>query len=550
MRSPAVAIAWEFRQRHRWGLIVLTGYLLVLAMIRLLSVEPGQRVNFDDAESFALMVIVPLTSTFMYFLAVFSFGLSGDLAARQSIYPARMFTLPVTTDALAGWPMLYGTAAMALLWTATRLLGAWPTEVDGRPFAIPLIWPALLAASLLAWTQALTWMPYPLPALRVIVTVLWLATIDAVVMVALHYKASEPVMLAILAPHVPLAYLTARFAVSRARRGDVPDWRVMFTWLGRIADVLPRRRDRFPSPGRAQVWFEWRQHGRSLPALVGILLPFELALLFVFNETPVIVFEILVAVLLTPPFMAAFVAATVSKSNPGGSASYGMTPFVATRPLTSASLIAAKLKATTRSTLAAWLLVIVAIPVAMRLAGTLPLVKDWTHHLIEFVGMPRAIVIVLLGFMGLLASTWKQLVKSLYIGMSGREWVAKASVFVALAILAIIVPLAHWVIGSRFLMGVLWNALPWIAAVLVCFKLSAAFWIVMRLHDGRLVSDRAILIGATCWAVVVVTLYGLLVWLVPALLFRGYFLALVAILAVPLARLSAAPLALAWNRHR
>ena len=49
----------------------------------------------------------------MYFLAVFSFGLSGDLAARQSMYPARMFTLPVTTAALAGWPMLYGTAAMA-----------------------------------------------------------------------------------------------------------------------------------------------------------------------------------------------------------------------------------------------------------------------------------------------------------------------------------------------------------------------------------------------------------------------------------------------------
>jgi len=29
-----------------------------------------------------------------------------------------------------------------------------------------------------------------------------------------------------------------------------------------------------------------------------------------------------------------------------------------------------------------------------------------------------------------------------------------------------------------------------------------------------------------------------------------YFLALLAILAIPLARVSAAPLALAWNRHR
>lgn len=48
----------------------------------------------------------------MYCLAVFSYGLSGDLAARQSMYPARMFALPVTTTALAGWPMLYGTSAV------------------------------------------------------------------------------------------------------------------------------------------------------------------------------------------------------------------------------------------------------------------------------------------------------------------------------------------------------------------------------------------------------------------------------------------------------
>src|SRR5207244_3244872 len=140
MRSPAAAVAWAFRQRHRWGLIAVTGYLLGLATIRFLFLEPGQGIDFEDAPGFALAVVVPLT------------------------------------------------------------------------------WPARLAASLLAWTQALTWMSYPLRGLRVIITVLWLTVIDAVVMVALEYKASEPVMLAILAPHVPLAYLAARFAVARARR--------------------------------------------------------------------------------------------------------------------------------------------------------------------------------------------------------------------------------------------------------------------------------------------------------------------------------------------
>jgi len=324
----------------------------------------------------------------------------------------------------------------------------------------------------------------------------------------------------------------------------------MFARLRRIADVLPRRRDHFPSPARAQEWFEWRRHGRSLPAMVGMVVPFELALLFVFREAPVIIFETLLFVLLTPPFMAIFAAATVSKSSPDRSDSYGVTPFMATRPLTSASLIAAKLKVTIRSTLAAWLLVIVAIPIALRLSGTWPVVIEWAGDLVETVGTPRAIVIVLLGFTGLLASTWKQLVQSLYIGMSGREWVVKASVFVALSLLAVIVPLAHWILENGSVMAALWNAIPWILAVLVCLKLSAAAWIATRLHDRRLLSDRTLVIGAVCWDVAVFALYGLLVWLLPTVLFRGHFLALVAILAIPLARLSAAPLALAWNRHR
>src|SRR5437588_1761656 len=226
MRSSAVAIAGEFRQRHRWGLIAVTGYFFILAMIKLVILERGQRIDLDD-ESFAFFVIVPLSATFIYFLAVFTFGLSGDLSARQSIYPPRMFTLPVTSAALAGLPMVYGTTAMAILWFGSRLLALWPSDVD-----VPVIWPALLAAALLAWTQALTWMPYPLPGLRVIITVLWLVAIDSTVMVALNFKASERVMLTILAPHLPLAYFAARFAIARARSGVIPDWRRIFARLG------------------------------------------------------------------------------------------------------------------------------------------------------------------------------------------------------------------------------------------------------------------------------------------------------------------------------
>jgi hypothetical protein len=523
----------------------LASYLLGVATLKLVILGPGRAVNVDDADRVAIAVVVPLAATFTYLLAVFSYGLGGDLAARESMYPARMFTLPVTTEALVAWPMLYGSAAMAILWLATRLLAVWPTGVE-----IPWIWPALLAAVLLAWTQALTWMAYGLPGMRVIVAVLWLAAIDVVVIVAVHFNAGEPVMVAILAPQVPVAYVVARVAVARARRGDVPDWRAVFVRLWRIAD-LSRQQQPFPSPAHAQRWFEWQRSGRSLPALVGIVLPFELALLFAAdNNTPALVWLILLGALLTPSFMAAFAAATARTSNTVVTDAYGVTPLVATRPLTSAALAGAKLQMAIRSTLAAWLLVLAAIPLALTLSGTWPVVIERVRHGIELVGPRRAVVFALLVFSGLWLSTWRQLLVNLYVGLSGRAWLTKASVFLALSFLTLIGPIVQWIIDDSSARGALWDALPWLIAILVGVRMSVAAWIVTRLYSTRLLSDRILVTGAACWLVLVFALYGLLGWLVSGPLIPRYFLVLVSILAIPLVRPSAAPLALAWNRHR
>ena len=72
MRSPAAAIGWELLRRHRCGLTAVACYLLVLAVYRLLILDPGQTVSFEDSESFAFAVMVPISITFMYFLALFA----------------------------------------------------------------------------------------------------------------------------------------------------------------------------------------------------------------------------------------------------------------------------------------------------------------------------------------------------------------------------------------------------------------------------------------------------------------------------------------------
>src|SRR5438309_7311702 len=459
------------------------------------------------------------------------------------MYPARMFTLPVTNAALVGWPMLYGTAAMAILWLAARLFAVWPSGIE-----IPLIWPALLAAALLAWTQALTWMPYGLPGIRLIVAVLCLAALDTVVLLAIHFKAREPMMLAILAPQLPLAYLVARFAVARARRGDVPDWRGMFALASNA--VRTRRRDHFPSPARAQAWFEWRRHGRSLPALVGLLLPFEVALLWLAKDAPAFVFEILFLALITPPFMAAFTAWTVSQPNPQVRDSYGVPPFIATRPLTSAELIAAKLKMAMWSTLAAWLLVLVAVPLALEWSGTWSVVTERARRMNVAIVTPRAATVVLLILAGFIVATWKQLVQSLHIGLTGREWIVKGCVLLTLTFLILLGPIVEWIIDSPSGQRAIWNALRLILAGLVGRKMSAAAWFATRLARSRLLGGRALVAGAASWVLAVLALYGVLVWFFSTPFVARYVLALIAILAVPLARISAAPLALALNRPR
>jgi hypothetical protein len=514
-----------------------------LAGIKVLVLVEGFPVHFDPGEIFAMFVGIPMTVVFTYFLAVFSYGLEGDLAAPRSMYPARMFTRPVTTASLAAWPMLYGAATTAILWTVIRLLALWPSSLH-----VPLIWPGMLLVAHLGWTQALTWLPYGLPGLRVLVVILWLTVIDIIVLLALHLEVSEPVMAAILLPLIPLAWPVARSAVARARRGDVPDWHGGFTWLPGLAR-LARRASPFTSPAGAQAWFEWRRNGWSLPVWVGILLPPELLLLRAAGPSTTLVVEILLGVCLTPVIMATFAAVTVSRSSPNARASYSLSPFIAARPLTSAQLVAAKLTQSLWSTAIAWLLVLVAIPLGLQLSGEMPLAVERARRLAEVVGTPRAVGFLLLLVAGFVAATWKQLVQSLYIGLTGREWLSKGSVFIMVTVLVCLGPIAVWIVETRRV-GVVWLALPTVLAVLVGCKMIAAMWIAVRLYRHRLVRDSTLLIGAACWCVAVFALYGVLVWMAATAYVPRYLLMLLAILAMPLARVSAAPLALGWNRHR
>jgi hypothetical protein len=194
--------------------------------------------------------------------------------------------------------------------------------------------------------------------------------------------------------------------------------------------------------------------------------------------------------------------------------------------------------------------VLVAITASLTFSQAWPIVMGWVDWSVEYFGRTRAIFIALFGLAALIASTWKQLVQNLCIGLTGRGWLIKANVFGTLSLLVVLGPLVLWTIGSKRAVVTLWDALPWIFTALVVVKMSAAAWILTRLHASRLVRERTLVIAAAGWSIAVLALWGSLAWLFAVPHVPRYLFGLLAILLLPLARVSAAPLAFDWNRHR
>ena len=111
--------------------------------------------------------------------------------------------------------MALGAATVGGLWLVTSGL---VLRRAGLP--VPLLWPALFAAGVLAWTQALVWLPLPLVALRVFVIVPALSGLLAAAIVGAAYHIAPAILALASAALLPLAYAVAVAGVAQgaARR--------------------------------------------------------------------------------------------------------------------------------------------------------------------------------------------------------------------------------------------------------------------------------------------------------------------------------------------
>ncbi len=550
MHRPTIPVLWEVWRRHRW---VLVASLVYFVAISSLSHAVSDRVIFgldlsihEDAIFFVLLFLAcPLV---VGLIPLFAYACNADIVGRESTFPTRMLTLPLTTRALVGWPMVYGTVAIALSWLAVGSLVLRPGGLN-----VPLWWPAALLAGCLAWLQALLWRPFGLPGLRIVAAVVPIGVLVAVSSLRWMAGLPEPVVSLLLAGTIPPAYAVATAGVSRARRGDQPDWLWLEAWAQRVAGWFTRRGRSFASPSRAQVWFEWRRNGLALSIFVVLAILFLATLIIVNRHNPRFPPDSLARSpiqLLTIPILAAMMVGSGWGNCGDPRRGPAIPAFLSTRPMTGTGLIWAKMKAAAIGAAVAWGMTLAAVVLMVLLTGAwAELAGQWNLLTKDFSAVQKAASVVL-GVVLLLGSTWKSMLVNLFLGLAGRTWVMSVAVLVFVLAMAAAIPLGYWVFMHPEYHADLWTAAPWLLASAAVLKLFVGGWLGHAVVRRHLVPARFMIRLLAGWVLTVGGLIVLLCWLVPGSLAPWYLLAACVVLLMPLVRISLAPLALAWNRHR
>jgi hypothetical protein len=540
MKTPALAIGWTIWCRHRGGLsatAICVVLVVVACAVSRATLGPGEALQACGEAA------VPLAVCALYLVAVFAYGFDSDLATAGTAFPSRMFTLPVRTAALAGWPMAYGAAAVGSLWLITASLIFRPAGLD-----VPLWWPALLAAAQLAWMQALAWWPFGLAWLRIVVALLVAHLPITGTMLALRLV-PEWVVSALLVVVLAAGLVAAWAGVARARGGEVASWR----WLTNFGMSFDRRslpRIGFSSAARALTWFELRRHGLALPLIVAIVVPLCLVSLFLEEINPPILVRNLGLVLVVPLFFAAMAGGSVGRNNQWVREHYGISSFAATRPVTTAAMVAAKLRAAGRTTLVTWGLTLAMLMVAIFASGANQVLGTMLDAWLDARPAAEVIATVVVAAVLLVLFTWKRIVESLLVGLTGREWLIKTAVVVWLFVGFNVAFLFLWLLINTEYHETLRRGMPWMMAVLASLKLGLGAVAICALRRKQLVEDRTLFMLGLVWFAMFANLVSVLAWLIPSEIAPVYTVGLGVLLMMPFARFAAMPLALDWNRHR
>lgn len=545
MKSPALAMARQLWTRHRLGLSISAASLLLMVV----AFPPILR-SFDSP----LVLVLTLTPACLVATYVANLLLFTDEVGNMDAgYPRRMFVLPVSTRTLVLWPMLIALVTVLTLWLIIAVLiyrrGGY------RP---PLLLPALALAVIMAWTQTLSWMPPMNKQVRIYLAMIGftvLAGLPSWLLITERVSSRELTVLGLI--ELPALCGLALLGVTHARRGyewsfglqDLSDR----SWAA--LDRLRRQPPNFPTPARAQLWYEDRCHAWIMNGLAY----FQLFMIYLFailspsrpgNKAT---FSITLGCLAgTPLLMAMFQGTTLGRTSPAWSRQRGFMNFLAVRPILTGDMVSAKYRMAARSVLHQWIVVVFMITSWALWKGYAGDMADFYRSFAGRYPGWRGPAILALAALLLPIITWKHVTDTLVPVLTGRKWLQDGAVMGGLAVVMCLIAAGLWCgthpeVLVRIIPPLIWLAGAWVmikAVVALC-----AFHLALR---RGLLRDESVIAIVAAWlvlAAVTLTLVHLL--LPPGRLAVPRLAALLASLgALPLARFALAPLALDWNRRR
>jgi hypothetical protein len=531
----------------------------------------------QKSDGMDLLAYLPMgLSIFLTF--VFCNFTESDRRGRFDGFPSRLFALPISTRTLLIAPMLFSVFIVGAVYSAWAALAL---PALGR--SLPLGWPLLYLANGMICFQAVVWSLARFRVARIIAlgvggTLLafgWIVLCKGVERFFLIGLIPETISVRTigfgLLGLMSLGALTvANIAVENQRRGGIRPWRVwrnsdanqpqpatssQRTLLERFIDALHRWHKPFKSVGAAQFWFEWRRHGSLLPLATGCVLLIIMAPAPFFAPIGAERAGILLIWIVALPLLLAFVLGKGFGKADLWSKEEGIPLFLATRPLSIRDWIGAKLKAAAMATATAWLLVLVLTPFWLRFwCDYQPMLDDLKKTSGAYPGFSIGSGVAL--FLLCVLLTWRFLIGSLYLGLSGKAWMINtAACGVFLSIFA--VPLGISVIAENHAYLLLYPPawVPWVIAALFAAKVSGSAALARHAYRHQLITTRSMLIYGTIWLGVAILLVVIGFKLVPFEITRAagwsrWTFALLILFAVPLLRVAAAPIALARNRRR
>jgi hypothetical protein len=545
MRSPALALTWEIWGANRRGFLFLFGGLAAAGM----SLHVLARA-FPASESVRDLGFLPLVLSVLLLMALFNFT---ERRRRQGFagFPERLFALPVRTGVLVTCPMACGVVCVVTLYLAWALLVLRPLGAE-----VLLGWPAMLLAAGMVFYQAIVWCLSGFRLCRLVVLALAQCSlvtlgcipsmVDADLRRAVHWSLTTAVVVLVSA-----AYGAAFTAVRLQRHGSGRGWQAVGQCIQRLVDHLPHRSRPFVSPGQALFWYECRRSAWVLPCGVLLTVLLIMAAVTGFAGRDAETTARAAAWLVLSPFaLAAAVGKGFAKPD-FWSLDLALTSFWTTRPVTSAQLLAAKLKTAALGTVMAWaVLLVLALPWLLLACDTRDLHGIWQTVTTIYASVARWIILGLL-LVAAMFLTWSLLIGSLWSGLYGRPQFFAGTM--GLGTVCIIAVIIWWLLMVDDAMGLLVDELPWLPwllAVAFLLKSWAALW-AWRQAYGRGLASGAFLgsylgawLGATgCLVVLAICLLPRIEWLRQTLI-------LTALLVCPLARIGLAVLSLACNRHR